>query len=80
MILKRDNLKLGLVLGLIGPIIGFVVIYSAIGLRDPSVNEQLGKAMTSGPGRWQAIKRLRRDHHEPGDSCWLHGQTFCLGM
>ena len=27
MILKRDNLKLGLVLGLIGPIIGFVVIY-----------------------------------------------------
>ena len=27
MILKRDNLKLGLVLGLIGPIIGFFVIY-----------------------------------------------------
>lgn len=27
MILKKDNLKLGLVLGLIGPILGLVVIY-----------------------------------------------------
>lgn len=27
MILKKDNLKLGLVLGLIGPLIGLVVIY-----------------------------------------------------
>jgi len=27
MILKKDNLKLGLVLGLIGPIIGLIVIY-----------------------------------------------------
>jgi len=60
--------------------IGFTMIYSAIGLRDPAVNEQLGKAMMGGPGRWQAIKRLRRDQHEAGDSCWLHGQTFCLGM
>ena len=27
MILKKDNLKLGLVLGLIGPLLGLVVIY-----------------------------------------------------
>ncbi len=27
MIFKRDNLKLGLILGLIGPLIGLVVIY-----------------------------------------------------
>lgn len=27
MILKRDNLKLGLILGLIGPLLGLVVIY-----------------------------------------------------
>lgn len=27
MILKRDNLKLGIVLGLIGPLLGLVVIY-----------------------------------------------------
>ncbi len=29
MIFKRDNLKLGLVLGLLGPILGFVIIYFA---------------------------------------------------
>ena len=27
MILKRDNLKLGMVLGLVGPILGLVVVY-----------------------------------------------------
>jgi len=27
MILKRDNLKLGLILGLIGPILGLVLVY-----------------------------------------------------
>ncbi|MEO8403401.1 MAG: hypothetical protein ABI480_02360 [Chitinophagaceae bacterium] len=27
MILKRDNLKLGIILGLIGPLLGLVVIY-----------------------------------------------------
>jgi len=27
MLLKRDNLKLGLILGLVGPILGLVVIY-----------------------------------------------------
>ena len=27
MILKRDNLKLGLILGLLGPVLGLVVIY-----------------------------------------------------
>lgn len=29
MILKRDNLQLGLVLGLIGPVIGLLIIYMA---------------------------------------------------
>jgi hypothetical protein len=27
MILKRDNLKLGLILGLLGPVLGLVIIY-----------------------------------------------------
>ncbi|HLG40598.1 MAG TPA: hypothetical protein VI461_13060 [Chitinophagaceae bacterium] len=38
MILKKDNLKLGLVLGLIGPVLGLVVIYfiqySSLGFGD----------------------------------------------
>ncbi|MBL7741963.1 MAG: hypothetical protein JNN00_00680 [Chitinophagaceae bacterium] len=35
MIFKRDNLKLGLILGLIGPLIGLVVIYF---IKFPSYN------------------------------------------
>ena len=35
MIFKKDNLKLGLILGLIGPIIGLFVIYL---IKSPSVS------------------------------------------
>lgn len=35
LIFKRDNLKLGLVLGLLGPMIGLIVVYF---LKFPSVN------------------------------------------
>jgi len=59
-------------------VFSFVAIYSALGLRDPGMNDKLGKAMMGGPAQWQAITRLRRDPHEPAASCWLHGATFCL--
>jgi protein-L-isoaspartate(D-aspartate) O-methyltransferase len=61
-------------------VVGFVAIYSAVGLRDEALNERLGKAMLAGPQRWQAIARLRRDAHEETASCWLHGDTFCLAQ
>jgi protein-L-isoaspartate(D-aspartate) O-methyltransferase len=56
----------------------FAAIYSAVGLRDAEMNERLGKAMMAGPAKWQAIRRLRRDPHDPAAACWLHGRTFCL--
>ena len=59
-------------------VITFVAIYSAIGLRDPDMNDRLGRAMMGGPTRWQAVKRLRRDTHEPVGSCWLHAPNCCL--
>ena len=55
-----------------------VAIYSAIGLRDAELNDRLAKAMMGGPVKWQAIKRLRRDLHEAGPDCWLHGPHFCF--
>jgi hypothetical protein len=58
---------------------GFVAIYTAAGLRDERLNEQLGKALMAGPMRWQAITRLRRDPHPVSESCWLHAPGFCLG-
>ncbi len=54
-----------------------VAVYSAIGLRDEQLNGQLGKAMMGGPAQWQAVKRLRRDTHDPLASCWLHAPNCC---
>jgi protein-L-isoaspartate(D-aspartate) O-methyltransferase len=58
-------------------LIGMVSIYSAVGVRDESVNARLGKALMGGPMQWAAVKRLRRDAHEPSSSCWLHGSGWC---
>ena len=55
-----------------------VAVYSAIGIRDPEMNDRIGKAMMAGPQRWMAVKRLRRDRHEPDASCWLHGASCCV--
>ncbi len=59
-------------------VLAMVAVYSAEALRDDAMNERVGKALMSGPMQWQAVKRLRRDAHEVGASCWLHGDRFCL--
>ena len=58
--------------------ISVVAVYSAVGIRDPEMNDPLGKAMMAGPARWMAVTRLRRDAHEPAESCWLHGRSCCF--
>jgi protein-L-isoaspartate(D-aspartate) O-methyltransferase len=55
-----------------------VAVYSAIGIRDDSLSERIGKALMGGPQRWQAVRELRRDPHEPTDSCWLHLPSCCF--
>jgi len=57
-------------------IIGYVAIYSAVGIRDAPANDQLGKALKANP--FPALKRFRRDSHEPSSSCWLHTTHGCL--
>jgi protein-L-isoaspartate(D-aspartate) O-methyltransferase len=57
---------------------GFVAVYSAVGLRDETMNAALGKAMMTGLARANTVTRLRRDEHEPSPACWLHGRGFCL--
>ena len=61
-------------------VLAMVAIYSAIGLRDEDMNARLGKALMTGPMQWMAIKKIRRDAHEPEASCWLHGDDFCVSM
>jgi protein-L-isoaspartate(D-aspartate) O-methyltransferase len=59
-------------------LIGFVAIFSAMGLRDEGLNASLGKTMMGGPQRAQAVTRLRRDAHEHAIACWHHGSSFCF--
>ena len=54
----------------------FVAIYSALGLRDESMHERIGRALQGNP--FPRLKRLRRDAHEPAAECWLHSDRFCL--
>jgi hypothetical protein len=37
------------------------------------MNEALAHAMRG--GQMAAVTRLRRDAHDPGPKCWLHGAT-----
>jgi protein-L-isoaspartate(D-aspartate) O-methyltransferase len=59
-------------------IAGVVAVYSAVGIRDETLNEQVGKALMGGPPQWQRVTRLRRDPHDVSSSCWLHGIGWCL--
>ncbi len=54
-----------------------VAIYSAIGLRDASLNEQLGRTFMRSP--FPPLRRLRRDPHDPTETCWFHATSFCFG-
>lgn len=56
----------------------FVAIFSAIGLRDEALNTEIGKALQKNP--FPALASLTRTPHERTDTCWLHGQTFCLSL
>jgi protein-L-isoaspartate(D-aspartate) O-methyltransferase len=57
-------------------IVPLVSAYSAVDVRDESLNEALGNAFMRAP--FAIPKRLRRDAHEPGPTCWLHAAQFCF--
>ncbi|HYN09927.1 MAG TPA: methyltransferase domain-containing protein [Vicinamibacterales bacterium] len=52
-----------------------VMIYALVGARDEAMNARLGQALMG--GKWASVARLRRDPHESGATCWLHGSN-CL--
>lgn len=56
----------------------FVTIFSAVGLRDDAIDSEIGKAMRRNPV--PRLQHLRREAHEPNDTCWLHRDTFCLSL
>ncbi len=56
--------------------VSVVAIYSAVGIRDESLNEAIGLAMKRMD--WSVVKPLRRDPHHRTDACWYHGNGFCF--
>jgi protein-L-isoaspartate(D-aspartate) O-methyltransferase len=65
-------------IGFSARVITVVAVYSALGVRDPEMNDRIAKALAEGPMRWMKVSRLRRDLHDPDPSCWLHGSTCCV--
>jgi protein-L-isoaspartate(D-aspartate) O-methyltransferase len=57
-------------------IVSFVAIYSCVGMRDAQFEQALGKAM--GTGKLFKLRSLRRDAHEPADTCLVHAADLCL--
>ena len=53
-----------------------VGIFSCVGGRDADLNEKLKEAFKREDSK--SVQSLRRDRHDPTDTCWLHGEIFCL--
>ena len=56
---------------------GRVGFFHCVGARDDSEAAALTRALYDPAGQLQ-MKRLRRDPHDRDDSCWLHGDGWCL--
>jgi protein-L-isoaspartate(D-aspartate) O-methyltransferase len=57
-------------------IVTFLAIFNGGNLRDPELEAPLRKAMTT--GALLKLKSLRRDPHEPEESCLFHTPGMCL--
>jgi protein-L-isoaspartate(D-aspartate) O-methyltransferase len=55
-----------------------VMIYSSSSVRDAEMNGVLAKQISS--PKLFSVQSLRRDAHEPGETCWLHGKDFCFSQ
>jgi protein-L-isoaspartate(D-aspartate) O-methyltransferase len=55
-----------------------VAIFSGGRLRDPALEPLMAKALTS--GGLLKLKSVRRDAHDPADTCVLHASEICLSM
>jgi protein-L-isoaspartate(D-aspartate) O-methyltransferase len=53
-----------------------VWIFPCAGARDAPAQTALDDAFAK--RGYPAIKSLRRDSHVADDSCWLHGEGYCL--
>jgi protein-L-isoaspartate(D-aspartate) O-methyltransferase len=62
--------------GFTASFISGVRIFPCVGGRDAELSQQLKKAFDRGD--WKSVQSLRRDQHDPTDTCWLHAENFCV--
>jgi protein-L-isoaspartate(D-aspartate) O-methyltransferase len=56
---------------------GRIGFFHCVGARDDGEAAALQRALSNTQGQ-REIKSLRRDPHDADDSCWLHGDGWCL--
>ncbi len=56
---------------------GWVGFYPCAGARSDADAAALDRALNDKAGQ-EAVRSLRRDPHDANDSCWLHGDGWCL--
>ncbi len=55
-------------------------IINFTGARDSAASARLEIAFRQRRGSLASMRSLRRDVHDEGDACWLHGDGFCLSV
>ena len=63
---------------LTGRVDGFVMIYSAVGIRDDTRAGAIAAAMGKNP--FAPLRHARLDQHDAGVGCWMHQPGFCLSL
>jgi protein-L-isoaspartate(D-aspartate) O-methyltransferase len=62
--------------GFSAEVVTVLAIFSCTSARDPLLEPLMPKALTS--GALLRLRSIRRDVHEPTDSCILHGSEVCV--
>jgi protein-L-isoaspartate(D-aspartate) O-methyltransferase len=57
--------------------VSWIGIFPCAGGRNDAEAEAITRAMADGTGQ-RALKSLRCDRHDADESCWLHGDGWCL--
>jgi protein-L-isoaspartate(D-aspartate) O-methyltransferase len=63
--------------GLAARSLGWVGFYPCAGARTEAEAAALARVLSDRAGQ-MAVRSLRRDPHDANDSCWLHGEGWCL--
>jgi protein-L-isoaspartate(D-aspartate) O-methyltransferase len=57
--------------------VGWVAFYPCAGARGAADEAAIAIALNDPAGQ-KAVRSLRRDQHERNNTCWLHGDGWCL--